>query len=602
MKKGILFIILTFSFQLVFAQKEEWTKHFEKVKEATASDDDFYATPEASKISTIIAKYNEALDLISQVESKSSDYKHSANYEKAWIYKQIAYLYEEIENYTLQKEYVNKAFAVWPSYYAIDISEARRHIKFSNEDPLDKTYTELIYLGVNAAYNLYDYERVTQLNKLYEPVKKGISSTNEWIIYFDVALSFEESGDPFLDAIFALTDEKEEDNELATYYVRALEAWIPVSSEAKALNAEPYKTMTTVFNGLTITENDLKLRVAKALVNVNEYAAANKWYSSYAKSAGSPSLNVGWDYSESAMKEPDKTDARNSVNIIEQHTAGFSEYEWERLQKVYEFIGDNAKVQEIKSRIIEARRKAEEERRLQAQRDEEERKRREKEERKRDARGRFSLAVSTNPFMYIWNDYPIALDIRIGRVINEFRVNLASTRPGKSDKYHFGQYKADGAAKDFGYKFSGMEYSYTLKILAGKMETKSVGRRNQIAGGYVGFQPRYSTYDFDMENVTFTNSTTSLTESHIVSASATRYDFCILAGFLGDNLGGFFHIDYYFGVGVGYRKLDISSTDATFNYSSYSFDNNGDRRYDPERWNKIYVPVRFGFRIGINLL
>ena len=179
MKKVILFIILTFSFQIAFAQKEEWTKHFEKVKEATALDDDFYATSDASKIPAIIAKYNEALEQISQVESKSSDYKHSANYERAWIYEQIAYLYEKIENYTLQKEYVNKAFIIWPTYYTIDISEARKHIKFSNEVPLDKTYTELIYLGVDAAYNLYDYERVTELNKLYEPVKKGVTPTSE---------------------------------------------------------------------------------------------------------------------------------------------------------------------------------------------------------------------------------------------------------------------------------------------------------------------------------------------------------------------------------------------------------------------------------------
>ena len=121
--------------------------------------------------------------------------------------------------------------------------------------------------------------------------------------------------------------------------------------------------------------------------------------------------------------------------------------------------------------------------------------------------------------------------------------------------------------------------------------------------GYVGFQPRYAKYNFASEPYTFTNSTTMIPETfNTISASATRYEFCILGGFLGDNLGGFFHIDYYFGVGVGYRKLDISSTDATFNYSNYSFDDNGDKRFDPDRWNKIYVPVRFGFRIGINLL
>ena len=223
-------------------------------------------------------------------------------------------------------------------------------------------------------------------------------------------------------------------------------------------------------------DNKVKLRGAKALYENEKYAEANKLYSSYAKSAGSPTLDVGWDYSESAMKEPDKTDARNSVNIIEKHTSGFAGYEWERLQKVYEFIGDYDKVNEIKNKIAEARRKAEEERRLQAKRDEEERKRREKANRKANARGNFSVAVATNPLMYIWNDYPISLDIRIGRVVNEFRVNFARTREGKTDKYHFSQWKADGAAKDFGYKFSGMEYSYTLKILLGNVQERSKGK------------------------------------------------------------------------------------------------------------------------------
>lgn len=112
MKKVILFIILTFSFQLVFAQKEEWTKQFDKVKEVTSLDDDFFAKPDASKIPALIAKYQEALDLIAVVESKSSDYTDALTYRKAWIYKNIAYLYSEIDDFKKQEEYMNKAFAV----------------------------------------------------------------------------------------------------------------------------------------------------------------------------------------------------------------------------------------------------------------------------------------------------------------------------------------------------------------------------------------------------------------------------------------------------------------------------------------------------------
>ncbi len=605
MKKVILFIILSFTFQLVFAQKEEWTKQFDKVKEATTLDDDFYATPEASKIPALVAKYQEALDLIAAVEAKSSEYTDAARYRKSWIYTSIAYLYSEVQDYKKQKEYAEKSLSVWPYLSSISYSGVEKHLKFNESDPLDRQYTRMISLAIWGNYETKNYSRVYELETTYESIKKGLDSYLEWSIYYDVARTYH----------------AEKSNELkAERWVRALEKWPALSSEDKVDNDGPFNYMTERVSYMSTTDNSLKLRAAKALYAVEKYADADKWFGSYAKSASNPSLDIGWTYSESAMKEPDKTDARNSVNIIEQYTSGFSEYEWERLQKVYEFIGDEAKVQEIKSKIAEARRKAEEERRLrekreeeerrlQAIRDEEERKRREKEERKRDARGRFSVAVSTNPLMYIWDDYPVALDIRIGRVVSEFRVNFSNTRD-KGDKYRFGQYKlSNNSTSANPYHYKGMEYSYTLKILAGKMETKSVGRRKQIVGGYVGFQPRYAKYDFASEAYTFMDSTTMIPQTfNNISASATRYEFCILAGFLGDNLGGFFHIDYYFGVGVGYRTLDIAATlpdgspDPTFKYENYSFDDNGDKRFDPDRWNKFYVPVRFGFRIGINLL
>ncbi len=454
---------------------------------------------------------------------------------------------------------------------------------------MDEEYTSMIYLGVFSAYENKNYSLIYELEKLYEPVKKNLDGLNEWLIIYDIARTY---------------DIDKSNQEKAEHWVKALEKWPAVDSDGKKRNEGPFNYMVKKINGMSTTDNSLMLRAAYALYAVEKYAEADKWFGNYAKSASSPTLVAGWDYSESAMKEPDKTDARNAVNIIEQHTSGFSEYEWERLQKVYEFIGDIAKVQEIKNKIAEARRKAEEDRRLQAKRDEEERKRRERAERKANARENFSVAVATNPFMYIWNDYPVSLDIRFGRIVNEFRVNFSNTTD-KGDKYRFGQYKLGSGSNNASnpYKYKGMEYSYTLKILARKMQTKSVGRRKQIMAGYVGFQPRYAKYNFASEPYTFTNSTTMIPETfNTISASATRYEFCILGGFLGDNLGGFFHIDYYFGVGVGYRKLDISSTDATFNYSNYSFDDNGDKRFDPDRWNKIYVPVRFGFRIGINLL
>ncbi len=596
MKKVIVFLVFIFSSSFLFAQKEEWLQHFDKMKEVDPLEDDFYDNPDASKIPAIKNKYQEVLSLLEQVESKSSDYRDAVAYQKASILTSISFLYDKLKLYEEQEEYVNKAFSIWPYFSSISLYSVEKHLEFSNASPMDFEYMNMILLATVSAYKNKNYNRIYELEKLYEPVKKNIDPLYEWRIIYEIARNYE-------------TDAEKSEEQKAEHWVVSLEKWPSMSSENKEGNKGPFDYMVKKTNGMSTNDNSLQLRAAHALYAVEKYTEADKWYGNYAKSASSPTLDAGWDYSESAMKEPDKTDARNAVNIIEQHTSGFSEYEWERLQKVYEFIGDNARVQEIKSSMEEARRKAEEERRLQEQRDEEERRHREKADRKANARGNFSLAVCTNPFMYIWNDYPVSLDIRIGRIVNEFRVNFANTRDGKTDKFHFGQYKASGVAKNFGYSYSGKEYSYTLKIIVGSPDTKTVGRRKQLIGGYVGFQPRYSKYDFASGPYTFTDSITLVEQTfNNINASATRYEFTLLAGFIGDNLGGFFHIDYYFGVGVGYRKLDIAASlpdgtpDPAFTYDKYLFNDNVDRRFDPDRFSKLYVPVRFGFRIGINLL
>ncbi len=99
MKKRILTILLIFSAGFLFAQKEEWKQHFDKLKEVDPLEDAFYESPDASKIPDIKAKYQEAISLIEQVESKSSDYKDAATYQKASILTSISYLYKELKDF-----------------------------------------------------------------------------------------------------------------------------------------------------------------------------------------------------------------------------------------------------------------------------------------------------------------------------------------------------------------------------------------------------------------------------------------------------------------------------------------------------------------------
>lgn len=604
MKKLIL--LLSISLLLcsadLFAQKDEWTKQFELTKEATTLDDNFYKEPSADKIPSIVAKYQEAIDLLNKVQSLSSEYKDAVIYRKSWIYSQIAYLYEKVNDAKKQEEYIMKALDIWPTLGSISLSNTKKHIKFDNSHPFDRQYHKILYHASTAAYTNYKYEFVISLEEKYKPVQKEIEPFKEWVIYYNIARAYAgQYDDIFLDW-FGEGDNSIKEEDVIEHYVKSLEVWEPVPDEDKERNKSPLDYTAKTLGSYTTNDNNLKLRTAKALYNVEKYEEADKWYSSYAKSASSPTLSAGWDYSESAMKEPDKTDARNAVNIIEQHTSGFLIPDWERLAKVYDFIGDTNRKSEIMKEIEKNKQRKEQERKEQEKRDEEARKHREKEERKANSRGQFSVAVATNPLMYIWNDYPVSLDIRIGRVSNEFRVNIAGTRPGKGDDFHFGQWNAKGVTDDLRYHFKGYEFSYALKILSKKGFSTTRSKRKQFVGGYFGFQPRYSTYDFEPEEISYMNSTTNLTEPHTISATANRYDFCLVGGFLGDNIGGFFHVDYYFGIGVGYRSLSISSDKTGFDPANYIYDDTTDRRYDPDRWNKIYVPVRLGLRIGINLL
>jgi len=58
MKKVILFFSFVFSSLFLFAQKEEWDKHFDKMDEADKLADEFYANPDVSKIPALKAAYD----------------------------------------------------------------------------------------------------------------------------------------------------------------------------------------------------------------------------------------------------------------------------------------------------------------------------------------------------------------------------------------------------------------------------------------------------------------------------------------------------------------------------------------------------------------
>lgn len=187
---------------------------------------------------------------------------------------------------------------------------------------------------------------------------------------------------------------------------------------------------------------------------------------------------------------------------------------------------------------------------------------------------------------------PVSLNLRTGRIWQEFRFDYVW---GAKSKYRFGRAFAKGD-KGERYEFTGWDVGYAFTYIVGN-DFKQGNRkgRSVFFAPMLGFDLRYVNWNLSpiVSNVYDENG--YLSDANVlINAKTNRYELCYRVGFL--TMTKFVTIDYYMGLGIGYRTL------STAQGRSVEDENFEDPRLNANRWNKIYMPLRLGVKIGFNLL
>jgi hypothetical protein len=131
--------------------------------------------------------------------------------------------------------------------------------------------------------------------------------------------------------------------------------------------------------------------------------------------------------------------------------------------------------------------------------------------------------------------------------------------------------------------YTGFQASYSFKIIT-KGEVKN-------SYTYVGGEFRYTARNYT-DSLTYYNKE-AITEKHkdLIAPHAAVYDACLIFG--GITRGKYIYTDIFGGVGIGYKTINYN-----IDLGHYAVAN---APFKADMWNKFYVPVRVGLKIGLVL-
>src|SRR6185437_490937 len=135
--------------------------------------------------------------------------------------------------------------------------------------------------------------------------------------------------------------------------------------------------------------------------------------------------------------------------------------------------------------------------------------------------------------------------------------------------------------------YNGYQLSYSFKVL-----TK--GQFNPNASSYIGAEFRYTVRNYTDPLTYYTNGdTTGESAKHNVNLKpqATVYDATILFGEIIKSKTLFFEM--FGGLGIGYKTLKYENPDFDPGIEAVA-----NAPFKAAVWNKIYLPVRIGVKIG----
>lgn len=185
----------------------------------------------------------------------------------------------------------------------------------------------------------------------------------------------------------------------------------------------------------------------------------------------------------------------------------------------------------------------------------------------------------------------MSLRIRRGRVLNE--LSFDHVYNGKS-RFRFGGYRDKPAKVSSPFRYTGFSVGYGLNYLIPNKTTYRKGR-SIMNGPTLGFDLRFSQWDLEARSVNRYSDAgiTQYLGNTAVNPVTRRFELAVRTGYLLQTR--WISFDYYLGTGLGYRTLSDAGTDYRNEYWT-------DDHYHTGRFNKLYMPFRFGIRLGFNIL
>jgi hypothetical protein len=563
MRKLILTMLLLSGFA-INAQQDYWEEGIKESKEFYKILDDVKSGKQ--NINKLIEQLNTVDEYYKYAASMSKDYEDAYKFNMSSLYYELANYYMSKQDFANLNIYIKKAFEQWPRYSSLNATKVTSKMPGTTIVKMNDFYAEHIQVAIIDARQRKDNKRVLELSKMYEDLKRTQKNYTSFFIEYYAFQVYKEQGN--------VNDAFKFGTESVLSFDKMNDA------QKKVMKVDNDNTIQWLINANQFLATDV-LKLADHFKFIKQHDNAILFYNKYLDFTGkNTSQFVATNIAEYAKTVNNADLLGKALSVLESiENKRFTESDHRTIAQYYAIINNKTKEKEniaIADKMLRDKIAAENKLKRQAN--------------ARKFRQGVSLSVSTNPIMFLYQDNIWAFNFRTGKVMHEYRrANINNPDDGR----RFGAWKH----KSGEFNYQGLEQSYTMKFLNEKKGFRGGGRRNAYVGKYWGLQYRWASYDPADSHIMVYNPNGFFEQALDFNAEIKRKEATFIMGYMLDNARKWFHMDFYWGLGVGHREL-ITKT----NLKQVDWDNTYDQRYNPENWNKFYMAARFGLRIGINIL
>lgn len=570
MTRFFAFAILYFSLTLTLHSQTCNTQIENRLRKL----EDVILKPEMKNNRAFDSLKTEATAIVKLIEScteTNSSYSARGKLSKISVYYNMAALAGLVKKYDEMLKYIEFMEKLLPTQGAISESAAGSFTidgkKYTAKIPPGYV-TGLYYQIMEKRVNYYyfytrDYAKIiTTYEKILQAPSSFKPASLEALLYVD---AMKKTGKPSTEyfkqlvragELFAVTWNKKEEHDSSTINNHSLMlSW--------------FRTEVSSYNIKNLNESDptgnLRLRAAKAVLDNDDRDLAKKYAISGAENGANQKSDGFWYLDVLSDNEPVHVNA--ALTILEKSVYAFTESELNRMLPIAEKNNKTEMARDIRERL----------RKLASFR----------------KRTTISLVPSVELIGLPFGHVPVSLNLRTGRIWSEFRFDYVY---GAKTKYRFGMLRAKGSEKQR-FEFTGWDvgYAFGYFMKQGFRQGNKKGGRSQFYASAFGFDVRYANWNFAPITTNIFNPATETTDYNVlINAKTNRYEFCFRTSLV--YMTRFVTLDYYMGLGIGYRTL---TTAEGRNVKAEEF---SDSRLFGERWNRVYMPLRLGLKVGFNIL